>query len=118
MSPMVHLVIGGVGGEEIEAFASLSAAQRYCGAMNTERGELRLQEIYNHRVVTRQLRTRSSDDRQEDLMPLKRGRSRKTISSNIRELEHSQTKAGRRRTHKQNVAIALQKARGSKGKRR
>jgi len=47
-------------------------------------------------------------------MPLKKGSSRKTISSNIRELEHSQTKAGKGRSHKQNVAIALSLARKSK----
>ena len=43
-------------------------------------------------------------------MPLKKGRSRKVISHNISELEHSRTKAGKSRTHKQNVAIALKKA--------
>jgi hypothetical protein len=43
-------------------------------------------------------------------MPLKTGRSRAVVSANIRELEHSRTKAGRQRTHKQNIAIALQKA--------
>jgi hypothetical protein len=47
-------------------------------------------------------------------MPLKRGKSQKVISSNIRELEHSQTTAGRKRTHKQNVAIAMKKAKGKK----
>jgi len=46
-------------------------------------------------------------------MPLKRGKSRKVISQNIRELEHSKTKRGRQRTHKQNVAIAMKKARES-----
>lgn len=49
-------------------------------------------------------------------MPLKSGSSQKTISSNIRELEHSQTKAGKKRTHEQNVAIAMSKAH-PKGKR-
>lgn len=44
-------------------------------------------------------------------MPLKPGSSQKTISQNIRELEHSQTKAGKGRTHKQNIAIALRVAR-------
>jgi hypothetical protein len=47
-------------------------------------------------------------------MPLKRGSSQKTISANIRELEHSQTKAGKQRTHAQNVAIALKQARKGK----
>jgi hypothetical protein len=50
-------------------------------------------------------------------MPLKKGSSRKTISRNIRELEHSTTKAGRQRSHKQNVAIALGLARKSRGKK-
>lgn len=50
-------------------------------------------------------------------MPLKPGKSRKTISENISELEHSQTKAGKKRTHKQNIAIALSEARKS-GKRK
>lgn len=53
----------------------------------------------------------------ENAMPLKRGSSQKTISTNIRELEHSQTKAGKKRTHKQNVAIALKKAGKSRKKR-
>jgi len=47
------------------------------------------------------------------MSPLPRGASQKTISANIRELEHSQTKAGKARTHAQNVAIALEKARQS-----
>lgn len=51
-------------------------------------------------------------------MPLKRGSSRKTISRNIRELEHSNTKRGRARSHKQNVAIALSMARKSRRKKR
>lgn len=50
-------------------------------------------------------------------MPLKRGSSKKTISRNIRELEHSKTKAGRKRTHKQNVAIAMKAAGKSRKKR-
>jgi hypothetical protein len=56
-------------------------------------------------------------------MPLKAGKSRATISSNIRELSHSQTAAGKRRNasptaHEQNVAIALSKAHyARKGKR-
>ena len=51
-------------------------------------------------------------------MPLKKGRSQKVISSNIKELEHSTTAAGRKRTHKQNVAIAMKKAGKSKGRKR
>lgn len=43
-------------------------------------------------------------------MPLKKGSSRATVSHNIRELEHSRTKAGRKRTHRQNIAIALKTA--------
>jgi hypothetical protein len=43
-------------------------------------------------------------------MPLKNGSSQKTISYNIRELENSKTKAGKQRTHAQNIAIALGKA--------
>lgn len=49
-------------------------------------------------------------------MPLKRGKSQKTISANIRELEHSRTKAGRGRSHKQNIAIAMRLA-GKKRRR-
>jgi hypothetical protein len=41
-------------------------------------------------------------------MPLKSGRSQKTISSNISELTHHGT---RKRSHKQIIAIALAKAR-------
>jgi len=48
-------------------------------------------------------------------MPLKKGSSRKVISKNISELEGSRTKAGRGRSRKQNVAIALNKARKSGG---
>lgn len=43
-------------------------------------------------------------------MPLKNGSSQKTISANIRELSNSQTAAGKKRTHAQNVAIALKQA--------
>lgn len=50
-------------------------------------------------------------------MPLKKGSSKKVISANIRELEHSKTKAGLKRTHKQNVAIAMSTARKSKKRR-
>jgi hypothetical protein len=49
-------------------------------------------------------------------MPLKRGSSRKVIAANIRELEHSRTKAGKQRSHKQNVAIAMSMARKSRRK--
>lgn len=48
-------------------------------------------------------------------MPLRRGKSNKVISQNISELEHSKTAAGKKRTHKQNVAIALQQARDTGG---
>lgn len=46
-------------------------------------------------------------------MPLKRGKSQKTISSNISELSRSKTKAGKKRTRKQNIRIALDEARKS-----
>jgi len=49
-------------------------------------------------------------------MPLIKGKSQKTISANISELSKSKTKAGRKRTNKQNVAIALDLARKSRGK--
>lgn len=52
------------------------------------------------------------------MSPLRKGKSRKAISANIRELEHSQTKAGKQRTHKQNIAIALKKAGKSRSKKR
>jgi len=45
-------------------------------------------------------------------MPLKKGKSKKIISSNIRELEH----AGKGRSHKQNIAIAISEARKSGAK--
>jgi hypothetical protein len=48
-------------------------------------------------------------------LPLKPGKSRKVISQNISELEHSQTAAGKKRTHKQNIAIAMQQARDTGG---
>lgn len=43
-------------------------------------------------------------------MPLKKGRSRAAIAANIHELSHSKTKRGKKRTHAQNVAIALKTA--------
>jgi len=46
-------------------------------------------------------------------MPLKRGKSQKVISANISELSKSKTKAGKGRTHKQNIAIALAESRKS-----
>ena len=48
-------------------------------------------------------------------MPLKRGRSRKTISHNISELTHH---GSRPRSHKQIVAIALSQARKSGKKKK
>ena len=48
-------------------------------------------------------------------MPLKRGGSQQTISDNISELEHSQTAAGKARSHKQNIAIAMETARRTSG---
>lgn len=56
-------------------------------------------------------------------MPLKPGKSRAAISSNIRELSHSQTKAGKARNsganaHARNVAIALKMADKSTKRRR
>ena len=51
-------------------------------------------------------------------MPLKSGSSRKTVSSNIRELHSGKTyaktkaKSGAKKANKQAVAIALSKAKG------
>ena len=42
-------------------------------------------------------------------MPLLPGK--KNIGKNISELEHSQTARGKKRSHKQNIAIALSEAR-------
>lgn len=50
-------------------------------------------------------------------MPLKKGKSQKVISANISELSRSTTKAGRKRTHKQNIAIALSEARKPRKKK-
>lgn len=50
-------------------------------------------------------------------MPLKKGSSQKTISTNISELERSKTKAGKKRTRKQNIAISLELAGKSRKKR-
>jgi len=49
-------------------------------------------------------------------MPLIKGKSQKTISANISELSRSKTKAGKKRTNKQNIAIALDLARKSGAK--
>lgn len=46
-------------------------------------------------------------------MPLKKGKSNKVISENISELEH----AGKGRSHKQNIAIAMSEAGLSKKKK-
>lgn len=58
-------------------------------------------------------------------MPLKKGKSRKVVSENIRELHSGQTyahtkeKFGKAKANKQAIAIALSQARKSKkGKRR
>lgn len=48
-------------------------------------------------------------------MPLRKGSSKKVISKNISELSNSKTKAGKSRTHAQNVAIALNMANKQKG---
>ena len=50
-------------------------------------------------------------------MPLKKGSSQKIISANISELERSKTKAGKKRTRKQNIRIALELAGKSKKKK-
>jgi hypothetical protein len=47
-------------------------------------------------------------------MPLLPGK--KNIGKNISELEHSQTARGKKRSHKQNIAIALNEARMSGAK--
>lgn len=49
----------------------------------------------------------------ELIMPLKKGKSNKVISENISELEH----AGKGRSHKQNIAIAMSEAGLSKKKK-
>jgi len=49
-------------------------------------------------------------------MPLKKGKSKKTISANISELSRSKTKAGKNRTQKQNIKISLELARESGAK--
>lgn len=57
-------------------------------------------------------------------MPLKRGSSKKTISSNISEFHkgktyaHTAGKFGKKRADKQAVAVALSTARKSKGRKR
>jgi len=52
-------------------------------------------------------------------MPLEKGKGKKTISKNIEELENSTTKAGKGRSHEQNIAIAMEEARKSgKGKKK
>lgn len=48
------------------------------------------------------------------VVPLKRGKSKAVISHNISELSHAQTKAGKKRSNKQNVAIALAMSRKRK----
>ncbi len=45
-------------------------------------------------------------------MPLKKGKSKKVVSENIRELRHSG------RSEKQSVAIALSEARGGKKRKK
>ena len=53
-------------------------------------------------------------------MPLKKGKSQKTVSSNIREFSHGATfertkaKFGASKAHKQAVAVAMSQARKSK----
>ena len=59
MSDFVHIVIGGVGGEEIEVYTTLLEAQRRCGALNTERAQIYLQAQYDHRVVSCKLRRKA-----------------------------------------------------------
>ena len=47
-------------------------------------------------------------------MPLKKGSSKKVISENISELENSKTARGKKRSHKQNIAIAFSEAKKAK----
>jgi hypothetical protein len=49
-------------------------------------------------------------------MPLSKGKSKKAINKNIKELSHSTTKRGKQRSHDQNVAIAMKMAGKSKKK--
>jgi len=57
-------------------------------------------------------------------MPLKKGKSPKVVSSNIREFHkgktfaHTEQKFGKERANKQAVAVALSTARKSKGKKK
>lgn len=57
-------------------------------------------------------------------MPLKKGSSKKTISSNIKEFHTGKTyaktaaKFGKKKADKQAVAVAMSEARRSKGKKR
>ena len=55
-------------------------------------------------------------------MPLLKGKSRKTVSRNIREFHkgktyaHTEAKFGKKKADKQSVAVALEMARKSKGR--
>jgi len=57
-------------------------------------------------------------------MPLKKGKSQKTISNNIKEFHkgktfaHTEQKFGKQTANKQAVAVALSTARKSKGKKK